>query len=283
MPFLSTTHHELYYAAQGDSTQPPLLVLHGFLGSHQDFMPLVATFSLHFYCIVVDLPGHGKTRSHLSGYTFPSTAQSLLALLTHLNIGQTHLLGYSMGGRIALYLACEFPDCFLRVVLESASPGLKTDEARRKRRESDSVIAHCLETTPLPTFLIQWYNNPLFASLKSHPDAYAAMLQRRGNNNPIELSHALKGLSTGEQPSLWGKLAHVEQPLLLLVGALDAKFTAINREIKALLETNGMRANRRVKLEMIETCGHNIHLEALAVYARIIRMFLCDLSLFSSD
>ncbi|MEL6553487.1 MAG: 2-succinyl-6-hydroxy-2,4-cyclohexadiene-1-carboxylate synthase [Cyanobacteria bacterium J06621_11] len=277
MPFLSTTHHDLYYVTQGDSTQPPLLLLHGFLGNHQDFIPLVATLSRHFYCITVDLPGHGKTRSHPNGYTFPATAQSLLALLNHLNIRQTHLLGYSMGGRIALYLACEFPDCFLRVVLESASPGLRTAEARKSRRESDSAIAHCLQTTSMSSFLTQWYHNPLFASLKNHPEVFSEMLQRRENNNSIELSHALKGLGTGEQPSLWEPLTQVRQPLLLIVGALDAKFIAINGAMKALLEENKMSASRTVKLKTIKTCGHNIHLEAPAAYALTVLSFFDDI------
>ena len=270
MSYLSIRHHDLHYATQGDSTKPPLLLLHGFLGSHQDFRPLVSVLSRYFYCIAVDLPGHGKTRSQPNSYTFPATANSLLSLLNHLNIWQTYLLGYSMGGRLALYLTCEFPDRFLKVVLESASPGLKTAEERKRRRESDAAIAHRLETTPLPLFLAQWYSNPLFTSLKNHPNAYETMLLRRENNNPTELCNALRGLGTGEQPSLWEKLTYLQPPLLLIAGELDPKFIKINHEMRARLNIS-----RTTKLEIIVSCGHNIHLEAPMVYARtLLKYFL---------
>ncbi|MEO1619510.1 MAG: 2-succinyl-6-hydroxy-2,4-cyclohexadiene-1-carboxylate synthase [Cyanobacteria bacterium J06632_3] len=272
MPFLQTAHHRLHYVTAGNCTHPSLLLLHGFLGSHQDFLPLLPIFSQYFYCIVPDLPGHGQTQTALDGYTFEETANSLLSLLRHFNIEQTHLLGYSMGGRLALYLVCEFPDYFVRVVLESASPGLKTAEERAKRREWDSAIAHRLQTMPLRTFLDQWYRNPLFASLHHHPDKYADMLQRRMQNNADELAKALQGLGTGEMRSLWpdlGKMhASISQPMLLVVGSLDSKFVSINREMAATL------GQRCAQLTVVENCGHNLHLEAPVTYSRRVLRFL---------
>ncbi|MGD1866241.1 MAG: 2-succinyl-6-hydroxy-2,4-cyclohexadiene-1-carboxylate synthase [Phormidesmis sp.] len=269
MSFFFSKHHTLHYVTRGNRTQPPLLLLHGFLGSHQDFAPVLPTLSLYFYCIVPDLPGHGQTKTEPDAYTFPKTAESLLALLSHLNICETHLLGYSMGGRLALYLACEFPDCFISVVLESASPGLKTAEQRVERRKRDGAIAHRLQTTPLSTFLHQWYRNPLFSSLQQHPDKHVAMLQCRKNNAPVALASALQGLGTGQQPSLWKALESMERPLLLIVGGLDTKFVAINDEM--VTTTLGRRG---VRLEVIENCGHNLHLEAPTIYAHIVLLFL---------
>lgn len=269
MPVFSTQYHDLYYRTIGNSNQPPLLLLHGFLGSYQDFTPITSALAKDFYCIVPDLPGHGKTQSNT--YTFPSTANSLLALLDHLNIQQTHLLGYSMGGRLALYLVCEFPSYFLKGVIESASPGLKTAEERAERRKSDRIIASKLQTTPLPSFLSQWYSNPLFASLNHHPNKYETMRQRRENNSPKELCHALEGLGTGKQPSLWKKVKQVQQPLLLIVGTLDTKFVAINHEMKDCL-----KASSNAQLKIVKGCGHNIHLEAPNLYAHLVKMFLYE-------
>lgn len=268
MAFLHTEHHTLHYITAGERTQPGLLLLHGFLGSHQDFVPLLPKLSEHFHCVVPDLPGHGQTQTKPDSYTFAKTANALLALLAHLNISQTHLLGYSMGGRLALYLACEFPEHFRRVVLESASPGLKTVEEQAERRKWDSAIAHRLQTIPFPIFLNQWYRNPLFASLQQHPEKYAVMLQQREKNQPNELVRALQGLGTGQMRSLWPDLEEISQPLLLIVGALDNKFVRINREIIAISRQSGAR------LKLIKSCGHNLHLEAPDVYARTVLMFL---------
>lgn len=268
MPTFSTEYHSLHYVTKGNSNKPPLLLLHGFLGSHQDFAEIVDILSQRFYCILPDLPGHGGTRSHSNSYTFPKTAESLLALLRHLCISKTHLLGYSMGGRLALYLVCKFPDYFLRVMLESASPGLRTAEERKERRERDGAIAHKLKIVPLPIFLAQWYRNRLFASLQQHLKLHSTMLQRRENNVPEELVQALYGMGIGQQPSLWNALARIEQPLLLIVGALDTKFVAINREMIAAV---GNR--QQSKLVVMESCGHNLHLEAPNLYARTISQF----------
>ncbi len=263
MAFVALSNSSFHYIVAGQPNHPPLLILHGFLGSHQDFLHLLPTLSQHFYCIVPDLPGHGQTQADCYGfeYRFEAIAQSLIQFLDALSISQTHLLGYSMGGRLALYLACHFPDRFTRIALESASPGLKTAEERQERRERDDAIAHQLETIPFPDFLAQWYSNPLFASLKNHLTAYAAMLQRRQQNNTEALAHVLRGCSTGCQPSLWPRLQGINKPLLLLTGALDSKFVAINCDMLKRLNS----APQTI-LKIVKNCGHNLHLETPNTY-----------------
>lgn len=264
-------YRTIHYRTTGDPINPPLLLLHGFLGSHRDFDALLPALSQRFYCIAVDLPGHGKSLNVPGHCTFSATAIALLTRLDHLNIAQTHLLGYSLGGRLALYLLCHYPERFMRTILESASPGLKTAEERRARWESDEAIAHQLKTLPLADFLAQWYSNPLFASLQAHPALYAAMLQRRQHNQPAELAKALRGFSLGNQTSLWNRLAKIERPLLLLVGALDSKFIAINRNMLAYCQPG-----QPVSLEVLAGCGHNAHLENPSLYARSAIGFLSD-------
>ncbi len=266
MPHFTCENHTLYYTVNGDLANPPLLLLHGFLGSHADFTALLPALSERFYCITPDLPGHGQTLTEPGYYTFPATAQLLLNLLNHLEISQTHLLGYSMGGRLALYLTCHFPERLIRVVLESASPGLKTDQERQERVKQDEAIAHQIATIPLPDFLDQWYRNPLFTSLKKLSGRYSTMLRCRQNNNSIELSRALRGFSTGQQPSLWPKLHNINVPLLLLVGALDHKFVALNRDMLAHCQL-GKKSQATLKTCR---CGHNIHLEDPNNYCQIV-------------
>ena len=210
MPTFSTQHHTSHYITAGQPEQPALLLLHGFLGSHADFLPLLPTLSQHFYCIDAALPGHGKTLAKATTYHFSETADSLKSLLFQLGISQTYLLGYSMGGRLALYLTCLFPTLVLRVVLESASPGLRSIEEQIARQKKDDAIAYQLATSPLNTFLTHWYSLPLFADIKQHDSHYQQMLKRRAINNPYALAQALRGLSTGRQPPLWSNLRGLE-------------------------------------------------------------------------
>jgi 2-succinyl-6-hydroxy-2,4-cyclohexadiene-1-carboxylate synthase len=258
---------KFHYSFRGDTNKPLILFLHGFMGDSNEFNQIISLLSEQFSCLTVDLPGHGKT-TVLGGeecYTMASTAQGLVDWLDELNVQRCVLVGYSMGGRLALYLSLHFPERFSKVVLESTSPGLKTKRDRAERTQRDFELARKLENSDFPTFLSDWYNQPLFASLTQHPDFKGVIASRR-QNNPIELAKSLRNLSTGCQPSLWDKLQESTNSLLLLVGEYDAKFIAINSEMVKLCQF--------ARLEIISNCGHNIHLENPKVFVEHIQRFL---------
>ena len=267
MPLLTTENHQLHYVTVGNPDSPALLMLHGFLGSHQDFEIVVRSLALHFYCILPDLPGHGQTLTHPDGYSFETTTQTLLALLDKLKIERTRLLGYSMGGRLALYMVCCFSKRFIKLVLESASPGLKTAAEREERKKRDWAIAQQIETTPLPEFLSQWYKNSLFDSLREHPNLYSAMRVRRDRNSSVELAKALRGFSTGRQPSLWEALSSLERPVLFLVGERDYKFVDIAQAMAAICRQS---EHTRAIVQVCSGCGHNVHLESPDDFVRAV-------------
>lgn len=274
MPFVKLNTVAFHYVTAGLPANPPLLLLHGFLGSHQDFAEILPALSQHFYCIIPDLPGHGHTLTRGRGYNFLFMAQAISNFVDALDLREIYLLGYSMGGRLALYLSCYFPSRYTRTILESASPGLKTDDEKWNRRARDRELGYQLRIGSLPDFLTQWYNNPLFASLKDHPDIYAAMYQRRLTNNTMNLADVLNSCSLGRQPSFWERLLELDasplnsaKSIRLFVGELDAKFLAINQEMLACCP-------KTASLKIFEACGHNIHLEASNAYAQAVTDYL---------
>ncbi|MBD1864084.1 MULTISPECIES: 2-succinyl-6-hydroxy-2,4-cyclohexadiene-1-carboxylate synthase [Trichocoleus] len=260
-------NYHWHYSLQGDPSQPLVLFLHGFLGDCHDFDSVISLLANQFCCLAVDLPGHGKTkvRGGNEPYAMPQTAQGLVQLLEQLEISPCSLVGYSMGGRLALYLALNFPQFFHRVGLESASPGLKTAAERSQRRDHDARLAEQLETENFSDFLRRWYDQPLFTSLKQHPD-FEQIVERRLDNHPQELAQSLRYLSTGRQPSLWERLPENQLPLLLLVGEQDTKFRAINTEMANLCP--------KTTLSILPNCGHNIHWENPHRFAQQLRQFL---------
>jgi 2-succinyl-6-hydroxy-2,4-cyclohexadiene-1-carboxylate synthase len=257
---------QFHYCFWGDTDKPLILFLHGFMGDRDEFNEVIALLSERFCCLAVDLPGHGKTRV-LGGeesYTMSNTARAAIKLLEELNVQNCFLLGYSMGGRLALYLNLHFPERFSKLVLESASAGLKTKRDRLERIQKDFELAQKLESSDFSTFLLNWYNQPLFASLKEHPN-FQFLISNRLKNNPLELAKSLRNLSTGCQPSLWEKIAQNKNPILLLVGEYDTKFVAINSEMARLCES--------AKLEIVSRCGHNIHFENAKVFVEKVEKF----------
>jgi 2-succinyl-6-hydroxy-2,4-cyclohexadiene-1-carboxylate synthase len=243
-----------YQLTATNSNLPVLLLLHGFMGNCNDFQDCISQLFQSFRCLTVDLPGHGKTQVTGSEhyYTIPTTATVLMGLLNHLKFSKVYLFGYSMGGRLALYLMLHYPQQFKQVILESASPGLRTHGERSQRFQADLKRAKQLESQDFKQFLVNWYNQPLFETLKCH-SKFSQLLHCRLQNNPYELAKSLRNMGIGVQKSLWKKLSDNQVPLLLIVGEKDTKFIKINQEMLAL--------SPQTTLKTIQNCGHNIHFE----------------------
>jgi len=252
----------------GDKSNPPVLFLHGFLGSAQDWCDVITFFSDEYWCLAVDLPGHGKTVVNGSeeNYRMENCANGLVDFLDSLNIGKCDIVAYSMGGRLALYMAVNFPDCFERVVLESASPGFKTKQERQDRQVHDNMLAERLETGSLKQFLKEWYDQPLFATLRQDKERFVRLLVNRTNNNKSGLATSLRMMGAGVQPSLWRQLHKIQACLLLIVGEKDDKFKRIAAEMAPKCP--------RASICIVQGAGHNVHWEKPEEYARTVKGFL---------
>jgi len=238
------------------------------MGCGDDFCEVIEFISAQYCCLVIDLPGHGQTEvTQDVCYQMSHTAMGIIKLLDQLEINSCFLAGYSMGGRIALYLKIYFPEYFKAVILESASPGLKTSIERKIRIKKDQLIQKKLKSADMSAFLQQWYSNPLFASFIKHANYHQAII-RRLENNPNKLIKSLEYLGLGKQPSLWHKLGANQVPLLLLAGELDPKFTAINQEMASLCY--------QARFIIVKKSGHNIHFEQPYFYSRFIIDWLED-------
>jgi 2-succinyl-6-hydroxy-2,4-cyclohexadiene-1-carboxylate synthase len=258
------------YYLEGKKSDPAILFLHGFMGDRFEFKQAIAVLSKQFYCVAIDLLDHGETEminQNIDPYTIQSAADFVINFLDLLRIERCFLVGYSMGGRLALYLALHFPQYFSKVVLESASAGLRTITERSDRLAKDDQLAAKLETGDFQLFIENWYQQPIFANLRSHPN-FPQMLEQRLSNSPIKLAKCLRNLSLGRQPSLWDKLTENEVPLLLLVGKLDSKFVQINQQMQKVCKFS--------QLEAIGDCGHNIHFENPTLFIDKIQTFFVD-------
>ncbi len=266
MPQILLAPYSIYYELRGESCHPKLLFLHGFMGCGNDFDAIADALLPEFFCLTIDLPGHGQTQVlNPVGYDMEVLAPALLNLLRQLNFAPCHLVGYSMGGRLALHLSYLFPQQFLSVLLVSASPGLDTVAERVLRRYQDAVLAASLDSEDWPTVLMRWYEQPLFSSFKASK-SYNTIFQRRLQNCPHQLAQALQGLGTGAQPSLWSALPSLKMPMTLVVGALDLKFVHINQRMAAQIPL--------AQLKIVPECGHVVHAENSAAFIVVLQTHL---------
>ncbi|WP_019508966.1 2-succinyl-6-hydroxy-2,4-cyclohexadiene-1-carboxylate synthase [Pleurocapsa sp. PCC 7319] len=258
-------NYQFNYIFVGDRKKTIILFLHGFMGNLHDFQEVAALISEQFCCLLIDLPGHGNTEVKQDrDYAMPNLAQAIIELLKTLKINQCFLFGYSMGGRIALYLTIYFPHYFKKVILESTSPGLATKTERDRRIKQDLKLAEKLESQDYRIFLNQWYCNPLFSSFRQHPN-YLHAIAKKLKNNPLKLAQSLRQMGTGMQPSLWHQLSANNVQLLLVVGEFDQKFITINQKILSFCCQS--------KLRIVHGSGHNVHFEQPVELANLINWF----------
>lgn len=233
--------------------QTGLFFLHGFTGSGQDWQPYTASFSQKYLCLAPDLPGHGQHRGEIPD--FQTTVAELKAQLLQGEVQQWILVGYSLGGRLALALAME-PDLRERLlawVLISSSPGLKTENERRERQQWEANWAERFRKADLNETFEAWYAQPLFGQLRHRPE-YAAFKSRRLENSGARLAEALLQLGSGSQPLLWQALPNVHLPGLCLCGADDPRYVGLNREMVTRLPD--------AEMEILPGVAHALHVEA---------------------
>ncbi len=268
---MTFVNYQFHYSFSGNYNKPLILFLHGFMGSCHEFDEAIELLNDEFYCLTIDLTGHGQTQVFGGDecYTMANTAQALVKFLDELKISKCFLVGYSMGGRLALYLTLNFRDRFPKVVLESASPGLLTEAERLERFKRDEQIARKLERSveksDFLAFLSNWYSQPIFGNIKNHCQ-FQRLIEIRLQNNPTELAKSLRFMGTGCQPSLWKKLKDNTIPLLLLVGEYDEKFIGLNQKMAQDCDF--------CQLKIISNAGHNIHFENTQAFVENIKFFL---------
>jgi 2-succinyl-6-hydroxy-2,4-cyclohexadiene-1-carboxylate synthase len=258
----------LRHVVSGDARGPAILFLHGFMSSAADWWGVRAALNSSHRCLAVDLPGHGASLDlpHPQVYTAGGAALGLLDLLDELNLERPVVVGYSMGGRLALYLALRHPERCAGLFLESASPGIENPAERRARREADEERARRLESGDFETFLADWYRQPLFASLARHERLVEKIVEARRGNDPGELARSLRGLGAGSQPSLWDELAGLQVPTLAVAGELDEKYVGIASRMTTL--------NPRLRTVVVPGAGHNVRLEAPEAYLALLQDLL---------
>lgn len=249
--------------------QPTLVLLHGFTGSANGWGNLLDELALPgLQVIALDMLGHGQSDApdDPQRYTIEHCQADIIGTLQTLGIGEGEaiLLGYSMGGRIALYSA--FSGFFRTLILESASAGLADPTEREQRRLSDMALAANIERDGIAAFVAHWENLPLFASqTKLSAERRQTLHAQRLTNHANGLANSLRGVGTGVQPALHARLPELDIPVILIAGELDAKFCSIAQQMARQLP--------QTQLHIVPGAGHTVHLEQPELFVHRVRAF----------
>jgi 2-succinyl-6-hydroxy-2,4-cyclohexadiene-1-carboxylate synthase len=248
---------------------PPLMLLHGFTGDAVGWAPHVAHLARCYSVLSVDLLGHGRSDAPADSdrYRMERSTADLLAVLDRLGCSRASVLGYSMGGRLALSLTVTAPERVSALVLESASPGVRDPVMRRARSAQDDRLADRIEREGVPAFVDHWERLPIFATQAGLPVEVRANLRAtRLRQSAHGLANSLRGMGQGVQPPMHDHLPRLRIPTLLVVGALDAPYCALGAEMSRMIP--------EARLVIVPGAGHAVHLEQPEGFRRHVLEFL---------
>jgi len=232
-----------------------LVLLHGFTQTRQSWRRTIAALGGRYRALAPDLPGHGQAAERR-----PASFTACAAYVRALAGDRFTLVGYSMGGRIALYTALTLPQHVERLVLVGASPGIADAAEREERRRADAALADRIEAIGVEAFATEWGSQELFAG-QSERVAVAAHADRL-RNTAHGLAAVLRGLGTGVMPPLWDRLGELAMPVTLVAGERDAKFRAIAGRMSGAIQD--------CHVVVVDGAGHAVQLEQPELVAAAI-------------
>ncbi len=224
---------------------------------------IAAAFREEHRVLVPDLAGHGLS-PHIEADPASFSVDSMARAVASLVGEPFHLVGYSMGGRVALTLACEQAHRVKSLSLIGASAGLATEDERARRVVADEELARRIISEGIESFVDAWMANPLFATqARLGPEYLAAARAQRLTNDPAALAASLRAAGTGRMRALHGELHRCAMPVGLIVGADDPKFRTIADELASSLPN--------VAVHTITDAGHATHVEQPTATVAAIR------------
>lgn len=235
----------------------PALLLHGFTGASASWQPVVDALPgrvLHRPALL----GHGAPKAGVT--SFEAEVDRLVAAVPE---DAFVVAGYSLGARLALGALVRHPTRVSAALLIGGHPGLVSSVARAQRRQQDAERAAELRDHGVASFVDGWERSPLFASQLGLPSALRAHQRSQRLAHDAEgLARSLEVLGLGAMPPYGESLGRVPQPVRLLVGELDEKFSA--------LAVGSLAALPNGALDRVPGVGHNVLLERPEAVARAL-------------
>nr|WP_251080768.1 2-succinyl-6-hydroxy-2,4-cyclohexadiene-1-carboxylate synthase [Motilimonas cestriensis] len=240
----------------------PIVFIHGFLGSGKDWQGVIAQLAHEQNWLTIDLPGHGGSQNvTLSApRAFQQCCNLIHQCLQALAIRQCYLVGYSLGGRIALHYLQMYPSQVRQLILESAHTGLIQQHEKTIRISHDKNWAQRFATEPLNQVLLDWYQQEVFTDLSTTQRQQLYQLRRQ--NDGDALSKMLLATSLGQQDNLRHVITDATCPVSYFVAEQDQKFTQLANALK--------KSTSQLNKVSFTEAGHNIHFAKPIEYANQI-------------
>ena len=253
----------LVKANQGSTTKGVVVAINGFLGRPQDWSLIEGLIPEGWSFEAIDVWGADQ---------LPKFAE--WAKQTNESISAKYpaerkiLLGYSMGGRLALHALIQSPKLYEGALIVSANPGLASDDERKLRLQADEIWAHKFTREPWTKLMMEWNAQAaLRAPIDPSPDA-VSLRREESDFNRGALSHSLQTWSLGAQTNLRAEISNLSMPIAFVTGSSDVKFSSIAQDL-VKIPAHGPRVH-----VVVPHAGHRVPWDAPSQFRAVLAEFL---------
>ncbi len=261
----------------------PLVMLHGFMQTGATWAHVARRLARHHCLYALDLIGHGKSGKPASdaSYTLAAQSDAVAAFIQevvapenaaatpvgNLVVRRAHVLGYSMGGRIALDVALRHHDVVYTLILESAGMGPADEEERTQLAKRAQEWVDRLHSDGMEAFVGHWEDMPLFQTQQRlRPELRDAIRAERVANDAEAMARVVLNAGSQTMDAARDNMAMLGQlwlPTLYVAGTRDEKHLEIaERFIHEGFDAKPVMA------------GHDTHLEMPAEFCKAVESFL---------
>jgi N-formylmaleamate deformylase len=236
--------------------KPPLVMLHGLMGSGACWSPLARSFEGEYDVVMPDARGHGDSSAPLQGYRYEDHAGDVIELIRGLGLAAPILLGHSMGGMTAAVVASQAPGMIRGVIL--ADPTFLSPERQREVCDSDVAEQH----------------RRILSLDECDALAQARLRHTRRSSEIVELvadaRHKTRmsalDVLTPPNPEYHQLVSTIDVPILLVIGDNPVVSLETARELQSL--------NPLIRVEQIQDAGHGVPYDQPERFGSVVRSFL---------
>ncbi|HEY2736189.1 MAG TPA: alpha/beta hydrolase [Polyangiales bacterium] len=250
---------DIHYARSGGS-KPPLVLLHGLMGSGACWTPLARALELEYDVVMPDARGHGKSSAPLYGYAYEDHAGDIVGLIQGLGLADPILLGHSMGGMTAAVVASQIARLIRGLIL--VDPTFLSPGHQREVRDSDVAEQH--------RRVLHLDKSELLAEARSRHTRRSPEILELFAEARLQTRMSAFDVLTPPNPDYHRLVRAIELTTLLVIG--DNPVVSLETALEL------QRLNPRLRVEQIQDAGHGLPYDQPDRFEALVKSFLRSLA-----
>lgn len=237
-------------------SKPPLILLHGLTANGACWTDLAHALEGEYDVIMPDARGHGKSSAPEQGYRYEDLSNDVIGLIKAMKLSSPVLLGHSMGGLTAAFVASRMPGLLRGLIL--VDPTFLSPEYQRQVFESDIVEQH-------RQMLNKSMDELMAEGRKRHPDRSSETLELIARAR-LQTSIIAFEVLRPPNPDYMQLVRRIDVRTLLVIGDAGVVSPAVAAELQ--------RINPKIHVEQIPEAGHGIQYDQPGRFAAVVKSFL---------